>query len=315
MLIKDVIHRFATVPELCKKFIDTPEFNRLRRIKQLGLAYYVYPSATHTRFEHSIGVMTVTGKICDRIGISGRPKELVQLAALIHDSGHVAFSHLFDYILIEKKIDSPLIHHEQRSICILKEINARLNLLTDEEVETVSKMILGDNSDTKEPYLYEIVSGVFGLDSDRLDYLQRDSYHTGLPCFQGDYIIECLGVKDGHLALRRKGREELELLFMTRKRLFTIVYRHKTVLKIEKIVREAIDRLDISKEWFEKNWLKLDDGKMYCLLQDVAADLIEKIETRDWSGIEEEDESERFNHVTCITKEDIESQMKKVVWF
>jgi HD superfamily phosphohydrolase len=139
-IIKDCIYGFIELPDLCREFIDTPEFKRLHRIKQLGLAYTVYPSAVHTRFEHCLGVMHLTGKvieqICDNVDI--RTKELIQLGGLLHDVGHVASSHLFDYILEEEnKLPEHLQTHEERSILILKKINERKKLLTEREEEII----------------------------------------------------------------------------------------------------------------------------------------------------------------------------------
>jgi HD superfamily phosphohydrolase len=311
-IIKDVIHRFAKVPDLCRQFIDTPEFNRLRRIKQLGLAHYVYPSATHTRFEHSIGVMCLAGKVADVLGIFGREKELVQLAGLLHDAGHVAFSHLMDYILEEKKIRSEISHHEYRSIFILKTVNSRIQALTEQEITMVSKMILGDSSGEEKPYLFEIVNNkVYGLDVDRLDYLQRDMYHTGMPCFQADYILECLKIKDGHLAVAKKARSEIEMMYEARKRLLTLVCRHKTVMKVEGIIRLAIEELKITGPWFEENWLKLDDGRIHCMIEERCHSLMHDLDTRNWHEINPD---ARFEHISYISREDIDKQLDRVIW-
>ncbi len=313
-IIKDVIHRFARVPELCKKFMDTPEFNRLRRIKQLGLAYYVFPSATHTRFEHCVGTMFIAGKVIDVLGgVTEREKELVQLAAFAHDVGHTAFAHLADSILIEKGVRDELVHHENRSIFILKQVNSRLKLLTDREIEMVSKMILGDIRNEEKPFLFEIVSNkTYGLDVDRLDYLQRDMYYTGMPCFQADYIIECMRIKDGRLAVLKKARSELEMMFCARRRLFMLVCRHKTVMKVEKIIREIIDKLGIIGDWFETNWIALDDFRIHCMMEDRFPELLNRIYTRDWPDV---DIDERFKHVHFITREEIDSQLDNVLWF
>jgi HD superfamily phosphohydrolase len=311
-IIKDVIHRFVKVPELCRQFIDTSEFNRLRRIKQLGLAHYVYPSATHTRFEHSIGVMCLAGKVADVLEITGREKELLQLAGLLHDAGHVAFSHLMDYILEEKHVQSEISHHEFRSIFILKTINSRIQVLTEHEINMVSKMILGDSSNQEKPYLFEIINNkICGLDVDRLDYLQRDMYHIGMPCFQADYILECMKIKDGHLAVVKKARSEIEMLYEARKRLLLLVCRHKTVMKVEKIMRVAIEKLDITGKWFENNWLKLDDGRLHCMIEEICPSLLQDLDTRNWYEI---DINTRFEHISYITREDIDKQMGKVLW-
>jgi len=314
VIIKDVIHRFAKVPTLCRAFMDTPEFNRLRRIKQLGLAHYVYPSATHTRFEHSIGVMCLAGKVADILGstVAPREKELLQLSGLFHDAGHVAFSHLMDYILEEKNIQAWYAHHENRSVFIVKKINSRLGLLTEREENMVAKMILGDTNGEEKPFLFEIVNNkAFGLDVDRMDYLQRDMYHTGMPCFQADYILECIGLKDNRLAVRQKAKAEIAMMYEARKRLLTLVCRHKTVMKAEKIMREAINRLGITGEWFEHNWMSLDDGRVESCIEDSFPELLNAVYIRAWPEV---DETSRFNHISSISREDIDIQLTRVNW-
>lgn len=298
--------------------MDTPEFNRLRRIKQLGLAHYVFPSATHTRFEHCIGVMNLAGKVVDILNshlpnsISPREKSLVQLAGLFHDVGHTAFSHLMDYILQEKNIKPEISHHENRSITLLKKVNSRLKILSSEEEQMVGKMILGEN-DTEKPFLYEIVNNLaYGLDVDRLDYLQRDAYHTGMPFFQADYIIECMRIKNNRLTILKKAKPELEAMYEARKRLLTLVCRHKTVMKIEKIIRLGVEKLNITGDWFEKNWEKFDDYRAYCMLENNCPEIFEPIHTRNLMGVDTED---RFNHISYISREDIDSQLEKVLWY
>ena len=311
-IIKDVIHRFVHIPPLCKLFIDTPEFNRLRRIKQLGLAYYVYPSAVHTRFEHSIGVMHLAGKVGEVLRVDSREKELLQLAGLLHDVGHVAFSHLMDYILTDKKLPLEIAEHEYRSIQILKKINERVKALSEREVEMVGKMILGDVSGEEKPYLFEIVSNKrFGLDVDRLDYIQRDLYHTGMPCFQADYLLECLRVKNGRLSILKKAQKELEMMYEGRKRLLVLICRHKTTMKAEKIIREAIERLNISGERFERHWMSLDDCRIQCMMEDSCPELLRALEERKWPDV---DEQSRFDHISCISREEIDEKLSKVPW-
>lgn len=318
-IISDVIYHFIDIPDVCKKFIDTPEFNRLRRIKQLGLVHYVYPSATHTRFEHSIGVMFLAGKVADILNINGREKELLQIAGLLHDIGHVSFSHLFDYILEDKIKKLPEINnkykkvskHEYRSIIILKTINNRLRILTDQEIQIVSKMILGDSSNEEKPFLFQIINNkLFGIDVDRIDYLQRDLYHLALPCFHGDYIIRCLRIKNNNLAILDKAKSEVEMLFEARKRFLTIACRHKTVLKIEQLIRQILDKTKIADEWFLKNWIDLDDYTIYTKIKFYPE--FQRIETR---NLEDIDISVQFEHIIDITKEDITKQINNVVWF
>lgn len=269
-IIKDCIYRFVEVPDICKTIIDTYEFQRLRNIKQLGFVHMVYPSAVHTRFEHSLGVMHLAGKVIDILRSSGvsitdREKELVQTAGLLHDVGHIAFSHLLDYILEE---EGETEKHEDRSIIILRIINTKLNLFTSQELVKIEKMIKGLWQTERKPFLFQIVCNTqCGLDVDRFDYLQRDSYHTGIPSFQPDYLIHCIRVKNGHLAFLPKAKEEIKLLFEARKRMFTLVYRHKTVMKIERVIRKIIMDLKLTKDWNKVNWLDLDDGDLMYLLK------------------------------------------------
>jgi HD superfamily phosphohydrolase len=295
--------------------MDTPEFERLRRIKQLGLAHYIYPSATHTRFEHCLGVMHLAGELLKEISdsVTPRERELVQLAGLLHDVGHVAFSHLFDYILEEKNLNPGLHHHEDRSVFILKQINQRKNLLTPREVEMISKMIHGDTTGEEKPFLFEIVcNDAFGLDVDRLDYLQRDLYHTGSPCFQADYVLTCIRVKHGHLSVLQKARPEIEMMYESRKRLLMLICRHKTVMKIEYLIRKAVHELKLTGEWFEQNWLRLDDFLVTCKMYETCPDIMHKVDTRDWTGVEPEDGSTNMKY---ITRDSIEGQLDKVNWY
>ena len=191
MIVKDCIYRFIKVPSLCEKFIDTPEFQRLRRVRQLGLVPLVYPSVTHTRFEHSLGVMHLAGKAYDsvvensRFTPKQREKELVMLAGLMHDVGHKAFSHMYDDVLESLSPGKLENHHEVRSINTVQSINNRIKVLEKDEVELAQRMILGD-----EGWIYQIVNNkICDIDVDKMDYLQRDAYHTGMPGFQSDYII------------------------------------------------------------------------------------------------------------------------------
>lgn len=310
--------------------MDSPEFSRLRRIKQLGLVHYVYPSAVHTRFEHSVGVMHLAGKVAEHLNrkypglVSSRQIELLQLAGLFHDAGHTAFSHLMDYILEENREDAreenkdlgvqDMTNHENRSVFILHKINQRVQALTEEEVKMISCMIHGTpppNSESTQ-FLYEIVSNkTFGLDVDRLDYLQRDMYHTGMPCFQADYIMECIRVTDGKLTILKKALPELEAMYEARKRLLLLVCRHKTVMKVELLIRQAISTMGITGEWFGKNWLSLDDGRVHCMMEERCPEILHRIYTRDWPEINMDS---RYDHISLVTREDIDREIGKVSW-
>ena len=313
MIIKDCIYRFIEVPEICRKFIDTLEFQRLRHIKQLGFVYLVYPSGNHSRFEHSLGVMHLAGKVVDVLRKNGvyiteRQKVMVQVAGLLHDVGHVAFSHLLDYILKEGGIKD---HHEDRSIQLLRRLNDKTMIFEEDEIISIGNMIKGEPpKGSLKPFLYEIVCNQkCGLDVDRFDYLQRDAYYTGIPGFQPDYLIECIRVNDnGHLSFLTKASSDIRLLFETRTRMFTLVYRHKTVMKIEKIVRDMIRDLGLVEQWDTVNWLDLDDSNLLQSLKMLPE--YKSLYIRSWN--DEVSNDEKYKHCTTITKEEIEKQIALV---
>lgn len=286
-IIKDAIYGHIEIPKLCLQFIDTPEFQRLRKIKQLGPVHYVYPSAVHTRFEHSIGVMHLAGTAINQlrfhVPISERTKELIQLAGLYHDIGHFAFSHLFDTFLKSTgTLNSHEIfnipHHEERSIYFLKQVNQRLQLLTDEEVEFVSDAILGNEKEPK--YLYQIVNNkLLNIDVDRMDYLARDAYHTGLPNFQSYYIIRNMILKDNNIMFALKAEEDIKDMFATRARMYKNVYRHHTVEKIDKIYLHIMRGLG---DKLFKYGTDTNDYNIETLMKKHYKDIIEGLECRKW---------------------------------
>lgn len=240
MLIKDCLYLHINVPEICKMFIDHPLFQRLRRIYQVGVVKYVYPTAMHTRFEHSIGVMHLASMVINvlrkYIDITEKEEHLVMIAGLMHDIGHLCFSHLAESSELKQLFGGET--HEERSVRYMKEINGDIKILLDDEVDVVANMILGFvPDDTNKPFLYEIVHNKkYDIDVDKMDYLRRDAYHTKLLEFIPNYIIECMYIDDNlHLAIKEKARNDICNMFITRKKMFYDVYHHKTVRKVEKI--------------------------------------------------------------------------------
>lgn len=282
--VKDCIYRFIEIPETCQKFIDHPLFQRLRRIKQLGVAHYVYPSATHTRFEHCLGVMHLAGVVAKTLRncyIDTRTRELIQLAGLLHDVGHLCYSHTFD-IFLEKTGQNEL-KHEERSVQFVKRMNEEIKELTPKEEKMVCDMIMGHiPKGSSEPEIYEIVCNAKnGLDVDKMDYLQRDAYHTGLPGFQPDYIIDGMFVFENHIAFRSKVKSDITDLYLTRKRMFTNVYYHKTANKVERIYICLLSQL--ANEMKEVPLEKLDDFRVETALRDTFPEEMEKLDRRDFT--------------------------------
>jgi len=243
MIITDCLYGTIDVGVLCRRFMDTKEFQRLRAIQQTGLVSFVFPTCTHTRFEHSIGVMHLAGVMCKQLNISKKHRPLIELAGLFHDVGHLAFSHTMEKVLPKK--------HEQRGVEILASLNARLGILTDEEVEFVSMIILGKHDASRGllPFMTQIIHNEDGYDVDRMDYLQRDQHALGLKAFRPGYIIKCAYVSgDDHLLFYPKASQELQQMDSIRRYMYDIVYYHKKVKEIETGIVYYLKQLNLREE-------------------------------------------------------------------
>ena len=275
-IVKDCIYKYVKISPLCGLFLDQPEFQRLRRIKQLGNVHRVYPSAVHTRFEHSIGVMHLAGKVSKQLSIDKRISELIKLAGLYHDIGHMPYSHLFDKVLKLIKPTSIALEHEDRSVSTFLKVSKRLNVLTEKEEEFICACIKGEYLPNYDRYLFQIVSG--GVDIDRLDYLCRDSYHAGMPSFQANYIILNMNINENKdLCFNLKAKEDIKDMFETRRRMHELVYQHHVSLQYDTMyicmILKIKDELD-----FEE----LCDYKLDTLLMThpKTKEIYKKIESR-----------------------------------
>jgi len=219
--------------EVERELIDSPFLQRLRRIHQLAGSYLVYPGATHTRFEHSIGAMHVAGQIAESlVRVSEMSEGLVQevrLAALLHDVGHGPFSHMYEEVLSGKGETS----HEdisqrvilETSICDILEKNGFSS-------KKMSEFAVGRQR-SKPPFMNEIIAG--GLSADMMDYLPRDSYFTGVEYGNVDAqrVIDSLHVANGHLVIDDAAIYAFEALLLARYEMFKAVYYHRTVRAAE----------------------------------------------------------------------------------
>ncbi len=240
--IVDPIHNFIRVYETELKIIDSPIFQRLRRIRQLSGAHLTYPSAQHSRFEHSLGVMHIAGQAANALKEKGllNPDQIqnIRLAALLHDVGHGPFSHLFEEVLQEKRKIS---HEEMGKEIILKsEIGDTLSK-SGFDKKFITKLAFGD---AKYRFVNEIVSG--SLSADMMDYLQRDGYFTGAEHAKIDHqrIIQSLDVYKSRLTLDRSALYSFESMVLSRYQMFKAVYFHKTVRSAEVMMLESIRLAD-----------------------------------------------------------------------
>ena len=235
--IIDPIHDFIRVYEHELSIIDSPLFQRLRRIRQLSGAHLTYPAAQHTRFEHSLGVMHIASQAGHALNEKGFLKsddiEIIRLAGLLHDVGHGPFSHLFEEITQEKKIS-----HENfgREIILKSEIGDSLSK-NGFNKKLIAKIAFGDS---KFQYMNEIVSGT--LSADMMDYLLRDGYFTGAEHAKIDHkrITQSLNVHQKKLALERSALYSFESMMHSRYQMFKAVYFHKTVRAAEVMLIEAL---------------------------------------------------------------------------
>ncbi|MEM3172356.1 MAG: HD domain-containing protein [Candidatus Nitrosotenuis sp.] len=240
--IVDPIHNFIRVYEAERKIIDSPIFQRLRRIRQLSGAHLTYPGAQHSRFEHSLGVMHVAGQAASALKekglLSSEQIQDIRIAALLHDVGHGPFSHLFEEVLQTKK----KISHEEIGKRLI--LHSEIGDILDKNginKKHVTKLAFGDS---RYRFVNEIISG--SLSADMMDYLQRDGYFTGAEHAKIDHqrIIRSLDVYKSKLALDRSALYSFESMILSRYQMFKAVYFHKTVRSAEVMMLEAIRLAD-----------------------------------------------------------------------
>lgn len=247
--IRDVLYGMIALSETEYRLINTEAFLRLQKIKQLSHTYLVYPSAMHTRFEHSLGAMHVAGLICEKLGLDHEMTRLVRIAALLHDVGHGPFSHLFESVLEPLNPQKGAIH----------ELITRKMILDDPEI----KSILGKdrhaiaellNDDTnlvqkKWRLMSDIVSS--SLDADKLDYLARDSFYLGVNYGKFDLVrilhTVCPTPDNESLGVLRKGVYALENYRLARHLMTTQAYKHHARLAADQMFLNAM-RLAINTE-------------------------------------------------------------------
>lgn len=234
-IINDPVYGFINIPsDFIFDVIEHSYFQRLRRIKQLGLTYYVYPGAVHSRFQHVIGAMYLMKTAIDvlktkGVEISVDEEEATILAILLHDMGHGPFSHTLEYSFVNN------ISHEEISVLFMKELNkiysGKLTLALEIFQNKYSKK-----------FLHQLVSSQ--LDMDRLDYLQRDSFFTGVTegIIGFERIIKMLNVSNNEIVVDAKGIYSVENFLIARRLMYWQVYLHKTVVVTEQILTKIIIR-------------------------------------------------------------------------
>jgi uncharacterized protein len=258
--IIDPIHDFVRAYGVEIKIIDNPIFQRLRRIRQLSGAHLAYPGAQHTRFEHSLGVMHITGQaahaLMEKELLKSDDIENLRLAGLLHDIGHGPFSHLYEEVIQRKTKTS----HEEigRDLILQTEIGDLISK-SGFDKKFITKLAFGDS---KFQFMNEIISGA--LSADMMDYLLRDGYFTGAEHAKIDHkrIIQSLDVYKKKLALDKSALYSFESMMHSRYQMFKAVYFHKTVRAAEVMILEALhlayDELGLDAPSLE-DYVKLTD--------------------------------------------------------
>jgi uncharacterized protein len=234
-IINDPVYGFITIDdELVFSIIAHPYYQRLRRIQQMAMAHLVYPGAVHTRLHHSLGayhLMCIALQELTRKGIeiTAQEQQAAKIAILLHDVGHGPYSHALEQVLAEG------VHHEKISVLIIEELNKKFEGKLQMALEIF-------NGSYHKKFLHQLVSGQ--LDVDRMDYLTRDSFFSGV--IEGyvayDRILKMITVHNGELMVEEKGIYSIEKFLIARRLMYRQVYLHKTVLSAEQMLQRIIKR-------------------------------------------------------------------------
>lgn len=234
-IINDPVYGFIQIPyEIIFDLLEHPYFQRLRRIKQLGLSSYVYPGAVHTRFHHAMGAMHLMTQATEvlrskHIDIDPTEAEAATIAILLHDVGHGPFSHALEHSLVSQ------LSHEDLSVLFMERLNNHFK-------GRLSLAISIFQGDYPKPYLHELVSSQ--LDMDRMDYLNRDSFFSGVDegAIGFERIIKMLDVRNNHIVVEHKGIYSVEQFLIARRLMYWQVYLHKTVVAAEAMLVKLLQR-------------------------------------------------------------------------
>jgi uncharacterized protein len=237
-IFNDPVYGFISFPKpsLLLDLVDHPYFQRLRRISQTALTYYVYPGAHHTRFHHALGAYHLMTQAVETlrhkgVEISESEAEGVCIAILLHDIGHGPFSHALEHTIID-------VHHEELSLLFMEELNKQFVGKLDIAIAIFQDLY-------PKNFLHQLVSGQ--LDMDRMDYLSRDAFFTGVSegVIGYDRIIKMLNVVNGELVVEEKGIYSIEKFLIARRIMYWQVYLHKTVLSAEQMLIRVLKRAKV----------------------------------------------------------------------
>ncbi|MEM2336959.1 MAG: HD domain-containing protein [Candidatus Bathyarchaeia archaeon] len=285
--IKDPVHGYVYITEEEKEIIDSYPVQRLRRLRQLAGAEYVYPGANHTRFEHSIGVMYLAGKVTENPNISQligeEEAEAVRIAGLLHDVGHGPFSHVFEHLLT-KKLNKT---HEDITAWIIKNSELKDVLANfGYKAEDIAELAVGSLSIRGKAFLNQIIRS--SIDVDKLDFVVRDTYHTGAEYGFVDVfrLIHTFDVLDGNLAVDVGALSTLESFIIARIESFKSIYFHRVGRAAQIMLATALEKADeelgLSAFKTPEEYLAMDDYTVWTMLKNCkkSSSIIRNLERR-----------------------------------
>ncbi|WP_067560309.1 HD domain-containing protein [Faecalibaculum rodentium] len=312
-VLRDPVHGYIHITSpVIWRLLDTPEFQRLRRIRQLGGVFQVYHTAEHSRFSHSLGVYEIVRRMTEEVpdiggSLSRQEKLVVLCAALLHDVGHGPYSHSFERL--------SHCSHEQMTMRLILENTDIHTVLAEADPSLPAQVAAVIQGTCPNPLLCDLISSQ--LDADRMDYLLRDAYETGTSygTFDLERILRCLRVKNGRLCIKESGMHSVEDYIMARYHMYWQVYLHPVARAYEVMLQLFFDRysevrsqlkIDLLENVFRLSeltcFLELDDYRLVTGLQQasvsddrILADLADRLLNRrlfDW--IEEPDPSQEF---------------------
>ena len=264
-IFNDPVYGFVTIPYgILFDLVEHPYFQRLRRISQLGLTHYVYPGALHTRFHHALGALHLMTQAIEvlrskGVEITEAEAEAVSIAILLHDIGHGPFSHALEHKLVK-------VHHEDISLLFMQQLN-------EEFGGKLSLAIQIFTNQYSKRFLNQLIIGQ--LDMDRMDYLNRDSFFTGVSegVIGYDRIIKMLDVRNGVLVVEEKGLYSIEKFLVARRLMYWQVYLHKTSFVAEHMLIRLIKRVNAL---LSENQSDSDTGLVHFLQNEYHLDHFEK---------------------------------------
>ncbi|MFC2154002.1 HD domain-containing protein [Candidatus Altiarchaeota archaeon] len=272
-IIRDSIHGNISLNELEVELLDTPQVQRLRSIRQNGFCFLVYPAMNSTRFEHSLGVMHLAGKVARHLNLKSKNPQALRVAGLLHDVGHAAFSHTSDEILLQNNI-----YHEERSAKIIQETEIA-DILRRHSLDPsfVADLVVGGGR------LGKIISSE--IDVDKMDYLVRDAHYAGVTYGLTDLerVIESIKLNPHDVVVDQGGLEAVESLLIGRSLMYQAVYWHKTKRIAEAMFVEAVKQLFSKRKLSMKKYLAMDDIELISKLRGsrgLSRELMKRIDDR-----------------------------------